>query len=301
MEGSKIEELLRKIAEGNETALEVSQELLGEGGANGKKIVLVVQQRKVNPEPPSPAPKAPSPKRLHTFFDAGGFARYLGRFGGADTVILADPAAQSISAVLDEQSAVGFEVVRFEPLVHPLFVPWAKVLDLGSPGDEDDDGGPSSGSMPLARFVQFIVENRRQIVQPSGRDLGMTLQQVRMSKKVELQQGFGAKSVNGLMVETNITGAGPARTEPVDLPDTIIIRAPLYVATPDREMEIDLSLSADERTGVMVRLVSGDVPVQRVEAFDAILKEIKEALGATMTVGMGKPNHGPWDLVTRSV
>lgn len=154
--------------------------------------------------------------------------------------------------------------------------------------------------MLLKQFLRFVGENRRQIVEPEGRALTLMLSQVRMSRKVELAQGFGAKCVNGLMVETTIQGQGAGRMEPVDLPETLIIKCPLYVATSERKMEIDLALEADEAAGVLVTLSSGDLPVIRVAVFEELLDVVRREVGETMTVGLGCPHHADWKYLRAS-
>jgi hypothetical protein len=241
--------------------------------------------------------REPSPRRTHEFYDVGGFCRYLKKFGGEGTVILADPARQRVSAVLDETASRGFEVLLFAPLVHPLFAPWAQALAPtdGGMGDADpSEISPASAQMMLKAFLRFVGENRRQIVDPDGRALAMTLSQVRFGRKVELAQGFGAKSVNGLMVETAIQAGGAGRMEPVDLPETLVIKCPLYVATSERKLEIDLALEANEQQGVLVTLSSGDVPVVRVAVFEEMLDVVRREVGDKMTVALGCPRHGDW-------
>lgn len=285
-----LKDLLRSVVPGQETAIDVSRELLGDDGKDGRRIVLAVQQRRLNAEPTPDPIREPSPRRTHEFFDVDGFTQYLKKFGGESTVILADPIRQRVSAVLDERAERGFEVLVFSPLVHPLFAPWAKALGSSEAGP----GGPASTQMPLKEFLRFVAENRRQIVAPEGRALALLLSQVRMSRKIELAQGFGAQCLNGLMVETAIQGQAGARMEPVELPETLVVECPLYVATAARTMEIDLALEGDVDQGVLVTLSSGDLPVVRVAAFEEMLEIVRREVGDEMTVGLGSPRHGDW-------
>jgi hypothetical protein len=284
---------------GQETAVDVTRELLGEGEEEHKRVVLAIQQRRLNPEPAADPVREPSPRRTHEFYDVGGFCRYLKKFGSDNTVILADPARQQVAAILDETAERGFEVLLFEPLIHPLFAPWANALAPVSRAGDDEPAavGPASVQLPLKAFLRFVGENRRQIIEPEGRDLAMMLNQVRLSRKVELAQGFGAKCVNGLMVETAIQGGGAGRMEPVDLPEVLTIKCPLYVATSERKMEIDIALDGDETRGVLVTLSSGDLPVVRVAVFEELLEVIRREAGDTMTVAMGFPRHAEWKIL----
>ena len=278
-QGKELREVLRQIAEGHETAIDVVNEVMGEGDDATPIKTLVIRQRRVNPEPPMLPVKDRSPKREHEFYDVPGFVNYLGRYGDENTVVLADPASETVFAVLNERAFDGFEVVTFKPQVHPLAAPWLEMLDRVT---------------PIRSFVDFLVGNKRQIVAPDARDLVMTLQQVKMSRQVELFQGMGKHSVNGLKVTMDIAGESKGTT--LELPDELTINVPLYVGhTACQDIIIDLMVDGNEKLGVVVVMKSADMATSRVAAFELFTRVISEALTEQkIVVGLGTPRHGSW-------
>lgn len=273
----QIKDLLRGVLPGNETTFDVARDVL-EDGTN--KSVLTVIQRRVNPEPPVDPIKAPSPRRSHCFHHLDGFIAYLKRFGGENTVVLADVERETITAILDEQADRGFECVQFTPQIHPLFAPWNAIL----------------GKLQRLRtFVDFLAENRRAVTAPIGKDLVRTMSQVKVSRKLDLHQGFGKNSINGVMVELNISGQ--AKESLVELPDEIVLTVPLYVAMSPVELTLDLTLDATEELGVVVKLTSSDLLEQRTGAFTQFIEKIEFELGSSYTVGLGRPQYAPWDVL----
>lgn len=277
---SLLDEVLRQTQRGRESIIDLAQETLDDGT---KKISLALGQRRLNPEPPPIPIKAPSPKRQHSFYDIAGFIAYLTKFGSENTVVLANPLEERISAILNENSSIGFEVVVFTPQVHPIFAPWNDLLVNGE-------------SLKIKEFVEFLANNRRSVASPNGRELLLTLSQIRMSKNVELWQGTGKHSLNGLKVETSI--AGTNKTEPVELPDSIVIQSPIYLGTDVVNIEIDLNLNGTIEHGVVVSLAAGDLIEKRAELFEKMLATAVEKL-QKVTVAMGEPNTAPWEVLTR--
>lgn len=280
--------LLRAAPEGQETLIEVAQEMLlnVKGEATGeKKITVALQRRKMNEEAPAEPVRAPSPKRRHCFFDIDGFGDYLKRFGGEDTLVLSNPEASMMTVVLDERATDGYELIAFKPQIHPVFRPWENLLNVGKP-------------VPIREFVDFISNNRRIIANPNGRDLLMSLMQVRMSREVELHQGEGSKSLNGILVRTNVTGGGTggSQTSYVDLPETITIKTPIYLGTGITELEIDLIVGGNEQTGVVVRVSAGDLLQKRVEQFELMFNTLRGLL-PKVTLGSGDVNHMAWEYL----
>jgi len=268
---------LREILPGQESAVEIARKVLGDGK---DQVTFVIRSE------PLPPIRVDSPPRAHEFHEVGGFADYLmrryGAEGGADTVVLADIGSGTISAVLDEKATKGFEIVTFRPKAHPLITPWLQFLN-------DAQG------LEVRVLAEFVLANRRSIVEPDPRELVLLLGQVRASKNVTLEYGRGNLGVNGVMVETTIQGK--SQTTPVSLPDMIRIRAPLFVETPEKTVEIDLLASAvGDATRIHVRGVSADLAVARVEAFDAFVAHIEKTV-PTAVVARGRPDHGRWEVV----
>ncbi len=272
-----LKEALRTIKDGEETIFDVS------GPTGDRKIT--VNARKLLPEAPREPTRAESPARKHEFHAADSLGQYLARYGDKGTVVFADVGAETISAVLEEKEAGGFEIVTMKPQAHPLWKPWAEIA--GKTLDVDD-------------FAEFAIKNRRAIVAPDGRELAFIFSQIRASVEVRIERGRGKKSLNGVMVKTDIQGVKGEET--VEIPETIKIRVPLYVATAPRDIEIDLSLSANTAGDVSVLVSAGTVAEARVEAFEEMVAAVGvgvAALGAVLT--FGKPQHEAWKYLPESV
>jgi len=275
-QGPTLANALREIISGKESAVEIARKVLDDGK---EQVTFAIRQE------PVPPVRLKSPPRAHVFHEVGGFGNYLVRYGkedAADTVVLADVGSETISAVLNEHADLGFEVVTFQPCVHPLMVPWLGFLAA-------PDG------LEVRALAEFVLANRRSIVEPDPRELVMVLGQVRASKHVTLEYGRGGLGVNGLMVETTIQGK--SQTQPISLPETIRFRAPLYVETPEVTVMIDLLASAGgEPAHIRVRGVSADLAVLRVETFEAFVAQLEKALPKAI-VGRGHPVYDRWEVL----
>lgn len=267
---------IRAVAKGEENAMEVSEHLLEDGS---KVRVVALQNRKLHDEPPPAPERAESPRRAHIFHDLNGFADYLAKYKTGDTVVLADVASQAIAAVLDEKSALGFEVVTLAPAIHPLFVPWAALL--------------AAGKTEIGAFAEFLLANRRVISFPDGDDLVLAFSQVRASVNTTIQRGIGNKSLNGVMITVEI--AGEQKSQPVSLPNSITIRCPLFVGTSPLDIQIDLLLTGKSDGTVAVSCTSAGVLQAKVDAFLHMLGELTAIDG--LIVGMGSPATRPWRYV----
>lgn len=268
MPNDAINEFLENMPDGPfSNSVEVAKKLVA-----GKENVEVTFKRDVV----TPV-RSESPRRSHRFWSVDGFIEYLQKYATADLVVLADPTTGTMQAVLDETSQSGFEVVGFEPQYHPLFAPWACAI--------------TTGRQPIAQFARFIVGQRHVIVDPDPKQLAMMLSQVRVSKKVEIQAGFGADSINGLMVESKIRGQ--MQNTSVELPEAIEIECPMFMETLPARMSISLIL--DDNNGVVVELISSDVQQERVRGVEAMLGKVGSALESV--VCLGTVAHLNWEYV----
>ena len=286
--------LIRVVPEGRETVLKVARELVGEGDGAKPETTFRVERRVLQPEPPNDPKRQESPRRVHTFFDPVGFAAYLNRYGGKNTVVVADPKAGMVQAVLDEKALDGFEVLSLAPMIHPLLAPWVDLVKGDGAADDDTKDEPTGeprGRLPLQEFVAFLARNRRIVVRPEGKALALTLSQVRCSTSVTLQRGRGTRSVNGLKVASVIQGEKSGE-ELVDLPDEIVTLAPLFVGRLAREIAWDLTLlPVAAGTEIIAELSSADLAAALVEEFEQIVEAIDNK---DWTVGLGRVRHAPW-------
>lgn len=260
-----LNEVLKEVHVGHETVLDVA-------GKDGDRKLTVVMRKALHEAPE----RVESPPRAHEFHEAAGFASYLAAHGGESPVVFADQPASRIHAVLDERADKGFEVVTCVPKDHPLWAPWAALIGR---------------KVPLKDFAAFVVANRRPIAAPDGRGLARLLSQVRGAVSVEIHQGRGRESVNGLIVRAKVQGV--EKGEPVDLPETIVLDVPLYVATAPVKVEIDLTVDANEKGDVSVALASAGAEVAKVEAFAAMVATVKAGAPKAL-VTLGRPNHARW-------
>ena len=268
-----INQIFTNITEaGKETILNVGRELVGDK----ENVTFTVMNRTVQPEQPKLRPRLESPARAHLFHDAAGFAAYLAKYKSDDTVVMVDIAEQTVAAVLDEKAVGGFEIIRFTPMVHPLFSPWERLLE--------------TNWLVLKTFVEHLAKNRRVIVEPDGKEVMMLFSQVKASRKIDLHQGIGAHSINGILCELDI--AGKKQTQEVNMPNMIRIECPLYVGNSSVSIEIDLLLDANVKEGVIVKTCSADLAEKRVEAFEQMLVDIRA--NKKVTVALGRPQHAGW-------
>lgn len=276
---SEIAGLLRQAMEGHETTLSVAEELDG----NGRR--LVVERRQLQPEP-KPAPvKTESQRRAHTFYARAGFTDYLLRYGGDDTVILADPSQGKVQAVIDESSKDGKEILTLEPQAHPRWVPWHNCLGI---------------KMGLLDLLSLARNNRRAIVEPDGRALIYQLSQVQCSTSIVLHMGQASRSreaVNGITIKTKIQGQDDQAHVP--LPDSITIETPVHVDEPAQKIELDLVLGAErDGTGVWCQLASADIQEAEIQAFDDLVEQLRQDLGSEggegRVIGHGTVRETGW-------
>jgi hypothetical protein len=270
-----IGELIRSVRQGQETIFD----LIGENGASVRRIE--VSQRKLQPELPVQMPEpdvARALARAHVFNDVEAFSAYLNRNGSKDaSIILADVEEQTIVAVLNEDEMTDREQIVLQAVEHPLFSPWAKML--GTP-------------IGVVDFALFIMQHRRAVDKPDGRELAMIFSQVKMSKQVTVATGVGKKSLNGVMVDVEI--AGEKKGVAVELPESIQISAPLFVGTSPQVIEIDL-LVTNMGERVVVYCTATDVESARIAAFEEMIDSIKEQTG--QLVGLGQVKHRSWSTV----
>lgn len=263
-------DLLEQPIEGVQTALSVISAIEGDGavGAAGP-TKLLIEQRRLLPEEPRPPKRAESLARGHVFYEIDGFIEYLKKYGGEKTVIFADPQAGIVQATLDETAANGREVLMFKPMLHPQWKPWDELIE--------------ESKITLQQFLEHCSNNRRGISSPNPRDLVLMFSQVNACSKVEVMQGQGKNSINGVVIKTEIKGAENSTFE--ELPDTLVLDLPIYVGTQPATIEIDITLSARPGEGVNVTLAAGDLLEAKYRIFASMFMKFKELDKATVTMG----------------
>jgi len=278
-----LETFLRSIGDLQEGTIDIARKTLGDGK---ESLQVSLGRRNLLGEAPRDPVKLPSPRRCHKFNDIEGFAEYLAKYGGENTVVFVDVTQSRMQAVMDEKSERGFEVVEFTPAIHPVFRPW---LDLIM-GDE-------KGQVPMRDFVAFIAQNRRCISEPNGKVLLAMVSQVRMSREVELHQGEGRNCLNGMLIHTRVTGGSANdRTVALEFPDEFTIKSPIYVGTEVTDLVIDLSLTGTEQAGVVVLLSASDLIEKQLVAFEW-MENVLRSKCQKVTIASGMVGHQPWETI----
>lgn len=267
--------LLTIAREGEETVLDVT------GPAGDRKVT--VERRRLNAEPPRKPDRAETPPRAHVFHSAKSMGDYLARYGGETTVVFADAQGRALHAVVDEVAADGVEHLTMQPQVHDLWRPWGEVVGR---------------TVSLETFRKLVTMNRRALVTPDGRELAFELNQINASAHVEVYHGRGKGATNGIKVTTEIQGQ--RHGEDIPLPDTLVLRVPLFVTDEPREIELDLAFYADREGNVAVAVSTGNVAEALVAAFEGMVKTVRDATAAKKAVvTFGVPAWADWRYLKR--
>jgi hypothetical protein len=272
-------DFLRCVQKGEENVIEIVRKL-GPAGKEGTTR-LALQNRQLLPEPPRPPTRAESPKRAHSFAEVDGFGAYLRKYGTEDTVILGDLSRPAISAILDETDAYGFEIVTLLPQPSPLLAPWLALM---------------AKPVPVTAFAEAVIANRRSVDEPNARELVSELSQITATETTTLQRGRGNAALNGIIVRTEIQGQ--TRDEVVELPEIIVIEAPVYLGLPAQRLELDLTLIVHEGE-IYARLTCSQLVEANLAAFNSMLEHLRELDEAkAWTIAMGRPGHQDWAYLT---
>jgi len=270
-----LEQFLRRVGKGQENVIEIIKEVLQDGS---EKVTMALQNRQLQPEQKPHPVRMESPAREHKFHDVMGFVKYLQKYASEDTVVFGDLASLKFSAILNDRAKNGFEIITFRPGLYPVYAAWENVLDK---------------EIKLEEFVNFLISHRRSISEPDGKELVFTLSQVKASTHITLNKGRGNHAINGLMCETSIQGQN--KSEPVELPEIIVLQTPIFVNTEEKRIEVDMVLSARGQD-IFVLATSSDVLLAKLEAFDKMAAVIGENEKFILT--SGNPDYGSWAYIS---
>lgn len=277
------------LEEGDRSVFRLLDEIDGQPG----KVLEVVRRRE--PAPLDTRPREETPPRAHVFHDAAGFAAYIVAEGGERPLVLADQVSRAMAAVLDEDAGEGVEVLRMQPQTHPRWAPWAKFCGQ---------------TVLLEGLVDFLRDHRASIAcagigeggEMSARQLMFVLSQIRCSVSIEVQKGKGVTAVNGLVVTTKVRG-GTEEAEPIELPEWIKVRAPVYVGGPTLDIQLDLVLDAS-RDGkeIAARLSASAAREAEIAGFELEVERVREGLSACprALLALGSIAHAKWARVGRA-
>ena len=268
-----IKELLEGARLGKPTVFEVTDILDGETKMGNRLEITLKEDSK-------PAPiRAESQARAHRFHDVPGFVAYLRKYATKQTVVLGCQPQSIMYAVVDEEAEKGRETVVMQPMVHPLWTPWRQSI-----GRE----------MDLDAFLQILRANRRSVAKPDARELILALSQIEAKTEITLHVGKGRKCLNGLLIKSEIQGT--KHEEVVELPDALTLKVPLFIGRPAAEVEVDVSIQADQASHqIHVLLSSGDMARAELAEFEDMLAECREELADTSIVfALGEAAYRPW-------
>lgn len=264
-----LEDLLRNVCAGKETVFDVTAAV----DTDGQEFKRVSVGHRVLPPVPYEEPVAPADARQHVFHSIEQFGEYVVRNAEKDhCVVLADTDDRMISAVLDESSETDREVIHFQAKMHPLFLPWAKLM-----GNET----------PVIDFAKHVMVHRSAISEPDGRDVALTFSQVKSSKKIIRRSGLGPKAINGVMIEIQI-GSESKEVE-ADLPERLTIDVPLFLDTDPMEVHLDLLVHEGRSGGLVVSVAAPEVEMARIKAFESMVQTLRTQTG--LLVSLGEVSH----------
>ncbi len=272
-----INDLFTNVQKGKEVVIDTVRKVI-----DGKEnLEFHFGNREIQPEMPKQPDRKESPRRQHCFHDAASLEIYLKKYKTAETVVYADTIEERVYVVIDEKAITGFEIITMKPQMHPLFTPWENII--------------KKGYIEVQKFADLLKENRRSIVEPLVKELLYTLGQIKVSKNLTLQKGFGKHSVNGIVCEIDITGKGNTENQQVEIPDTIVIEVPIYLATEPVTLELDITIDVDDDNDIVAKVTSPDLATMKVKAFESMLEKVKAIDGVTVT--LGRPDHIDWARV----
>lgn len=264
---------LEMVQAGAPTTVEIVKKLAD--ASKAEKIHVTLKRPIETPQ------RTESPARAHRFFSLEGYAAYLKKYGGTQMTVLADPNSGDMAAVLDEDTADGYEVVTFSPRVHPLYAPWQVAY------------GRATRIKDLAKF---IIANRSVITAPAADRLAALFKQVQVSKSVKIMEGTGAEAVNGVLVATKIQGRESNQTVP--LPEAIWLTCPMFVDSGAMDIQVDLLLEVNNTDeSVYGTLVSADADDKRVLAVEKMLARLQKELEDKAIVSLGRLSYRDWNYL----
>jgi hypothetical protein len=269
-----VSDVLRKLTSGKETLFDV-QDCVDELGDFSRISIGLRDLEPIHNE----REIARADARSHVFQSLKAFCLYLSRESKLEhSVVLADVSSSKITAVLDEDEEGDRETISFSATPHPLFAPWAALLNK---------------PIRVLDFALHVMQHRSSVLEPDGRELALMFSQIKASKNITKRVGIGSKSLNGVMVELQI--GSEKHSAEVDLPESITISAPIYLDTEPVEIVLDLLVTESQQGDLVVFLTASVLEQTRLDVFNSMVGRIEEETG--LIVGLGVISHRPWKLV----
>jgi uncharacterized protein YfdQ (DUF2303 family) len=202
---------------------------------------------------------------------------YVNRFKIADTVLFADIAASSITAVLDFHAASKGDVgPAAKRGVHraTMQLPFSEEWNIWK--------GISGNLKPQLEFARFLEENGGDVVAPGGAELLEACRDLQANRKVNFIQAVRTSSENENFEYTDET---EARTRGgLELPTKFQLAIPVYFGEPKSEVYAFLRWKLDEgKLHLGIQLHRAEHVRQAV--FKQIVLKIGDATGCPVVFG----------------
>jgi len=266
MNENDVDRATKVVAENEMSVITLLKEK-GEG-----KVTL--ERKKVMPE------RMESPARQHTFHDVEGFTKYITANVSENTIVFADVDGVIIKAVLDDKAEFGKEIIMLSPPYHPAFTLLEEAL--------------LNKTLRIADFAQGVMRNRAIIQgtdQCDAQSLALSMQQLTVATAVVQAIGDGKKSTNGVMTTTSVTTGCPEADEHLELPDSIVVKVPIYLNTEPVLFAINITIST--RSGdVLATTDSPELALKEYEVFEKMMKDLRAI--DKVSVVYGVPCEADW-------
>jgi len=270
---NEVATLLREVIDGGETIFDFKE-------VDGVRRIEVARQMLPSVIQTEEIPIARADARAHEFHDIESFADYCNRNCNAtQSIALADCEEMQIQTVLDESIERGRETISFHAKTHPLFKCWNDLIH--------------SGAVSVQDFAKFVQQNRRTIAAPDGRECAMMFSQIKLSKTITVQRGTGRKSLNGVMIQTEI--AGQKQDMQVDLPEELELCVPVFIGTDPVRIVIDVMVTERRESEVVVIVTCADLQAIKIAAFESFVATFRSR--SKTLIGLGRIESTEWEHV----
>jgi hypothetical protein len=265
-----IEKLLNTISGNEITAINIAEKL----DAQGRRGITFSKEQ-VAPL------RMESPPKNHLFTEAESFCGYLTGLDVKDVVLFVDIDNIQARAVLNDKAQYGFEVITFRPAAHPMF----KMLS------------PLIGTTThVTEFAELLLRNRKafEIGEDNGRSLALAMQQITVSEKIEKKIGTGRDCINGVMCHTKVSAGQEGLPSPIEIPEVIRFKLPLYINTDPVEFDVDFTVIV-KHGEVYIQTDSAMLELKQYEVFEAMIAPAGQIDGIHAVYG--RPAWGEWNYI----
>ena len=262
MDGNTIEDVLKELPHRKPTALSVYREMSKDNEAIAK---VVIQNE------PEIRKLEPIGTKVHNLEDVESLKRYIQKFRTENTVVYCSREDAFVTVILDEKHEAINDQLRFSPKYTPGF----------------KETMASSDRVP--DFLAWFRCNKRYIVSPDPKEFIALTSLVKIETVMETIIGTGKNAKSGYMCESKVRGS--EENVPIEFPETIIFRSPVFFGTPEIEIEIELDVVMNEDEHLRINRRCYERKEATIEAFGLIAQDLEEKVGSMATVVSGNPQY----------